>query len=490
MNVNGKTAPALRSVANFGGNQRWDTRRYAPSSESELLDILSRHSGQTIRVLGSKHSWSDIAAGAAVSIDMRRLDRVELIERDGEPMVRVGAGCRLQGLLDWLHERTDRTLPTLGAIKKQTISGAISTGTHGSGRHSLSHYVVGIRAVVFDAPSGQPLIREFSQGPELEAARCGLGCMGVILAVELPTVPKYKIAETIRVRHSLGEIVGLYADQPLTQFFWTPYSWAWLTFERRPVEQPRLSSWDRVKAHVLRMVNLVFVDVFFHLFVIASRKTGLAGVKTFFRIVPHLMLKNRERIDDAEHVLTMEHDLFRHEEMELFVREADLARAMEVIRAAIEVCAGTATTVPAHVEAQLREAGTYDALLALRGSYVHHYVVFCRRVMPDDTLVSMAASAHQPYYSVSIFTYDRPERRQPFYELCGWLARTLLRLVDARLHWGKHFPLEYRDIARLYPRLAEFRAQCHIVDPAGVLRNGYTARVLDLPPGPAADARE
>ena len=121
----------MNTEVNFGGNQRWYTRRYQPSSEAEVLDILERHSGQTIRVLGSKHSWSNIAADAAVSI---------------EPVVRVGAGCRLQDLLDWLHERTDRTLPTLGAIKKQTISGAISTGTHGSGRQSLSHYVARIRA--------------------------------------------------------------------------------------------------------------------------------------------------------------------------------------------------------------------------------------------------------------------------------------------------------------------------------------------------------
>src|SRR5688572_30262696 len=154
--------------------------------------------------------------------------------------------CRLPlaDLLDWLHERTDRTLPTLGAITTQTISGAISTGTHGSGRQSLSHYVARIRAAVFDAASGRPAIREFSEGPELEAARCGLGCMGVILAVELPTVRKFKIAETVRIRQSLDEILGLYADQPLTQFFWAPYSWVWLTFERRPLGEPRLSSWD------------------------------------------------------------------------------------------------------------------------------------------------------------------------------------------------------------------------------------------------------
>jgi hypothetical protein len=53
-----QSGPALQPEVNFGGNQRWYTRRYQPSSEAEVLDILARHSGQTIRVLGSKHSWS------------------------------------------------------------------------------------------------------------------------------------------------------------------------------------------------------------------------------------------------------------------------------------------------------------------------------------------------------------------------------------------------------------------------------------------------
>ena len=53
-----QSGPALQPEVNFGGNQRWYTRRYQPSSEAKVPDILARHSGQTIRVLGWKHSWS------------------------------------------------------------------------------------------------------------------------------------------------------------------------------------------------------------------------------------------------------------------------------------------------------------------------------------------------------------------------------------------------------------------------------------------------
>jgi len=68
----------------------------------------------------------------------------------GSRFVRVGAGCTLQ-LLDKLHATTDQTLPTLGAVKKQTIAGAISTGTHGSGRQSLSHFVANVRIAAYDS---------------------------------------------------------------------------------------------------------------------------------------------------------------------------------------------------------------------------------------------------------------------------------------------------------------------------------------------------
>ena len=100
----------MNTEVNFGGNQRWYTRRYQPSSEAEVLDILARHSGQTIRVLGSKHSWSNIAADAAVSIDMSRLDGVELIERRGRQLALTEIGS---ALLDLTRRRAEDHLKAM-----------------------------------------------------------------------------------------------------------------------------------------------------------------------------------------------------------------------------------------------------------------------------------------------------------------------------------------------------------------------------------------
>jgi L-gulono-1,4-lactone dehydrogenase len=468
----------LTRQTNFGGNQSWSTRRYQPASEAEVLEILARHASGSIRALGAGHAWSSIAADADVTLDLSKLDAVEPFERDGEHFVRVGAGCRLRDLLARLHGATDRTLPTLGAVTQQAIAGAISTGTHGSGRQSLSHFVTKIRAAVFDA-SGRPEIREFTGGPELLAARCGLGCMGVILAVEFPTVAKYRIAETVRIHQSIPEILALYETQPLTQFLWAPWGWTWVAFERAVTERAP-QSWLRTQ--VFRAVNLILLDIAFHLFVNLTRRMGATVTKAFHRLTPSLMLKNRERIDDSHHVLTMKHHLFRHEEMELFIRQSDFARAMAFVQFATEAFAGSDAPLPDEF-AGLGETGLVAELARLRGSYTHHYPIFCRRVMPEETLVSMASSSDEPYLSVSIFTYCAPRKRKAYYAFCLFLARALLHLFKVRLHWGKHFPLQHADVAPLYPRLDEFRALCDACDPNGILRNGYTSRVLALPRG-------
>jgi L-gulono-1,4-lactone dehydrogenase len=478
----------LELRTNFGGNRRWYSRCYRPTNEAEVLELLARHRGERIRVLGSLHSWSDIASGADVSLDMSAFSDVEPFTRDGRSHVRVGAGSTLQALLDRLHARTDQTLPTLGAIKKQTISGAISTATHGSGRQSLSHFVTALRVGAFDGATGEPVIVEYRDGAELKAARCGLGCMGVILAVEILTVPKYKVSEVVRLHGSLEELLEVFPERPLTQFMCTPYHWKWIAFERAPLASRRASLRDMLIAYFFRIYGRLGLDIAFHLGVLASRWLGLWAVRGFFKIAPYSLIRNVQHVDDSHRVLTMAHHYFRHEEMELFVLESKLAEATNLLRSVIDVFAGMATAPSPAIAEQLRSIDMYDELLERRGTYVHHYVLFFRRVLPEETLISMAASVGGPIYSISVFTYTPPGKRQPYYAMCSFIARSLNRLLAARLHWGKHFPLGYADVAALYPELETFRSLCRRADPAGVLRNAYTERVLGLPSGtPAAE---
>jgi hypothetical protein len=465
---------------NFGGNQTWESRCHQPATEAEVLEILDRNREGRIRAMGSKHSWSDIAACTDVTLDLSRLDEVRLYEKNGAVLARVGAGCSLQSLLDRLHHASERTLPTLGAIKRQSVSGAVSTGTHGSGIQSLSHFVAGVRLAAYDPASGVPKVFEYSDGDELRAARCGLGCTGILLSLDIVTAPKYKVRETVTRERSLEPVLRRYEENALTQFALVPFAWSYLVFERRPLAASPPSLAEHCKALLFRLYNTVWIDVLFHLSVKASIAAGSGFVKMFLQLTPRLLLTDIPRTDDAEHVLTLGHYYFQHEEMELFVGESVLAEALEVLRYATDVFAGEPGAPSARIRQQLEGQGLHEELLACRGVHTQHYPIFVRRLLPEDALVSMGSSVTEPLYSISIFTYQRPRAREGYYRWCGWLARCMIALFGARLHWGKHFPVGVGEVARAYPRLEAFRQICSKLDPHGVFRNDYTARVLGL----------
>jgi L-gulono-1,4-lactone dehydrogenase len=475
MAENARDSGTEQTLVNFGGNVTWTARWYQPRSEQEVLDILERHKHDRVRAIGSLHSWSPVAGGSTVTLDMTHFDAVDLVTRGAETFVRVGAGCRLHSLLDRLHATSERTLPTLGVITQQSISGLTSTGTHGSGKPGVSHFITAVRVAAYDA-AGKPTIIEYRDGDELRAARCALGRLGVILSIELPTVPKYNVEETVRRLDQVSDALALYANYPLTQFAVVPHSKTLIVWQRR--EAPAGSKAGGIRVMIFRAFNFVGMDVFFHLMVKGSLLAGGAVVKMLMKTLPYLLIPNLPRVDASEHALTMKHHLFQHEEMELFVPESKVTEAFELLKNAITMFGGTWATLPGSLERGLHAAGLHQELVQKRGSYVHHYPILFRRVLPEDTLISMASTSSEPWFSISLFTYYAPDRRQDYYALCSWLARAMHALFGARLHWGKHYPLGKAETARMYPRLDTFRSLSQTVDPHGVFRNEFTEKVI------------
>lgn len=472
----GNPVGRLRTLANFGRNLRWKARCYRPRNDDDVLKFLEKHRSERIRAIGSLHSWSEIAQGTGWTLDMSEFADVRPYGRK----VQVGAGCTLDKLLEWLDRLAGRTLPTMGVIKRQTISGIISTGTHGSGTPSLSHFVTAVRIAAYDA-EGQPKIYDRLAGDELKAARCALGCMGILLSIELATVPKYRVRETIRQLPGVQEALGLYALHPLTQFALVPHAWKVVAWERHGMP-PGDSGARPIRAWLFRVFNLLGIDIAFHAVLWVCVRLGPSAARALMKAMPSTLklVTGIARVDDAERVLTLKHHLFRHEEMEMFVRESRIAEAAGLLRCAIEIAAGDVSEPPAAIGRALREAGLYEDLMRLRGSYVHHYPMLFRRVEPDDTLISMSGSSDEAWFSFSLFTYHPPRRRQRFHELCSWCARAMNALFGARLHWGKHYPaaLDVRATTRVHAGLPAFNELRRALDPHGVFHNDFTDRVL------------
>ena len=200
---------------NFGRNRVLQpSAAYTPTSEQEVLDILDRHQGQNIRAVGRLHSWSEAILGDGVQLDLRRLNDVSL-EPDGDNfLATIGAGCQVKRILKELN-RGGATLYSLGLIDVQTIAGAISTGTHGSGRQSMSHYVEEVRVARYDESTGKAFISEINAGDELLAARCSLGALGIILSVKIRCRAQYNIQEHFTESKTLEGVLNAEESYPL-----------------------------------------------------------------------------------------------------------------------------------------------------------------------------------------------------------------------------------------------------------------------------------
>ena len=468
---------------NFGRNQVLKPSTfYTPADEQEILQILDRHRGQRIRAVGRLHSWSDAVLSDDVLLDLRRLNAVQLHSEGDQLVAEVGAGCQIKRLLKELN-RHDATLQSLGLITEQTIAGAISTGTHGSGRHSMSHYVEGVRLARYDASTGKVVIDELSSGEPLQAARCSLGSLGIILSVRIHCREQYNVKEHFTETRRLSHVLDAEASFPLQQFYLIPWRWSYFIQHRREDDQPR----SRL-ARLYRIYWLGVMDYALHLQILLMERVlrSRRSIRFSFRhIVPAFLIRNWKVTDRSSSMLVMKHEAFRHIEIELFVPRDQLADALDFAQETIEVAGGRQSTLSADNQSRIEGLGMQEDLAGLHDQYFHHYPICVRRVLPDDTLISMASGSGQDWYALSFISYAKPARRAGFHLFASFMARSMSRLFHARPHWGKVCPLEADELTSLYPRFDAFRTICNTLDPQGVFQNDWTTALLeaDIPGG-------
>ena len=179
---------------NWGGNVTAAPARVEHvGSVQGIADAVQRAaaSGLRVRVAGSGHSFTPLVATEGLLLHVDRLSGVLGVDRD-RLRVRVLAGTPLH-VLNPALQSLGLALPNLGDIDRQTISGAIATGTHGTGtrRQGIAAAVSGLTLVLAD---GSSLECSAEVEPEVfAAARVGLGALGVVTEVELQCVPAYRL---------------------------------------------------------------------------------------------------------------------------------------------------------------------------------------------------------------------------------------------------------------------------------------------------------
>ncbi|MEU4642633.1 D-arabinono-1,4-lactone oxidase [Micromonospora sp. NPDC023814] len=243
------TAASTAAWSNWAGNQRATaTAILRPTSLSDVTDAIraAATAGDRIRVVGSGHSFTGVAVAEGRRMELTALDtgvRVDV----GRRLVTVPAGITLCALNDLLAAH-GLALPNLGDIDAQTIAGAISTGTHGTGAAygCLSTFV---EALTLVTGTGEVLRCSADENPDVfAAARVSLGALGVLVEVTLRCVDAFVLHAHERpapLDAVLADLPALVEGHDHAEFYWFPYTdrVQVKTNDRVPVDDRPLPRW-------------------------------------------------------------------------------------------------------------------------------------------------------------------------------------------------------------------------------------------------------
>ncbi|WP_026875942.1 D-arabinono-1,4-lactone oxidase [Jiangella gansuensis] len=416
-----------------------------PASAAGVSEVLRRaaHDGLRVRPVGAGHSFTPIAATDGVQVRLDRLSGLISLDPagdDGSATATVAAGTRLHELNTALAAR-GYGLTNMGDVAVQTVSGAISTGTHGSGRAtaSLSDQVTAVQLALPDGSLVDVSGASTGHDGELfQAARLGLGALGVITAVTLRVEPAFTLRAT-EEPSTLDEVLERFDDlarEDHCDLYWLPFTGAvQLKVNRRTGERPAprhpVAAWW--SGDVVENAGVAVVQRITR----AAPKTTPAVNRVAARLIGR-----RSYVDAAPRVLTSTRRVRFHE---------------------MEYALPRAAAVPALRE--LRE-------LTARGPWRIAFPVEVRMAPADDVWLSPAHGRDTVY--IAIHAYPRTDYR-------GWFdaAERLWVSYGGRPHWGKLHTRDSRYVRDQYPRMEAFRAVRDRVDPGRLMANEYLDRLLE-----------
>jgi FAD-linked oxidoreductase len=418
---------------NWSGSQRCRPAVLArPRSRAELRRAIADGPGP-VRAAGAGHSFS---AGAVTNGTLLSLDALaRVLDADTNTgLVRVEAGIRLRALSRELHAR-GLAMPNLGDIDAQSLAGALSTGTHGTGTRlpNLSGQVTAMELVLAD---GSERTLTEADGDLLRAARVGLGALGVTAAVTLKCVPAFRLRNVDRPEPLEDVLAALQerADAHDHFEFWTfPHTDIALTRTHERTDDPPKTP-GRARAYT----SDILLDN--HAFAAINRVA-----RRFPRTIPALnrfasaVAAQRERVDWSHGIFASER-LVRFEEMEYAVPREHAVAAVRAARAILE-------RHPVSFPIELRFSAAVDALL------------------------SPAHGRESAFVAVHLF--EGIDYEPAFREVEAALSE-----LAGRPHWGKRSFLGAAELAPRYPRWDAFQAARAELDPDGRFGNTWVRDVL------------
>ncbi|GAB4002928.1 D-arabinono-1,4-lactone oxidase [Nocardioides ultimimeridianus] len=430
------------SWRSWSGLERADGLRVVTpaSAEDVAAEVLrAREAGETVKMPGTGHSFTGIARPEHTLLRPQGMTGIVAVDREAMT-VTARAGTQLK-VLNAELEGLGLSLHNMGDIAEQTLAGAISTGTHGTGGRAagLAAQVVGLELVT---GAGEVLRASSTENPDvLDLARVGLGALGVITTITFAVEPLFLLRAEERPMawsEAMASFDEMVAGADHVDMYWFPHSDRMLTKRNtrlgtdldRAEPLPRWRAW---------LDDDLLSNTVFGLQTAALNRVPRA-IPAANRFAARL-LGPRTYADVAHRVFTTERRVvFR--EMEYAVpREAGLEVLAECRRAFER--SGLRVSFPVEI-----------------------------RVAPADEVPLSTAYRRDSLY-LAFHTHRDADHAAYFA-----LMEAVLTAHEGRPHWGKLHTRTASDLETLYPRFGDFLAMRDRLDPDRVFANAYLRRVL------------
>jgi FAD-linked oxidoreductase len=410
----------------------------APSSTAEVARIVAdaAAAGQRVKAVGAGHSFTQIAVTDGVLLRLTSMNAILHVDRLTH-RVRVQAGISLHELNPKLHA-LGLALPNLGDVDPQSVAGATSTGTHGTGGKlfGISKAVVGVQLVT---ASGDVIEIDESH-PWFGAARVSLGALGIITEVTLQCVPAFLLharEEPMALPDVMGQLDQLVGDNDHFEFYWFPHTTKALVKRNNrvadgtaPKPLGKFKFWledQFLSNNVFEVINRVS----------ARKPSWIPAINSFSGSA----LSAREFIDESYNVFVSPR--------RVRFRESEFAMPREALPDVI------------------RELTAWFD----RGAGLVSFPIEVRFTAADDVWLSTGHERDNCY--VAVHQYWRNDYADYFKA-----AQDIFTAHQGRPHWGKLHTLDASYFSGVYARFDDFVAIRDQADPGRVFTNDYLNRVL------------
>lgn len=418
---------------NWSGNQVcYPQQRYAPTNIEALKEIVSNNKG-TIRTVGSGHSFSELIPTDDTILSIRRLNGLSSVD-SSKKTASFLAGTTLSETGPLLAEH-QQGLFNMPDVDHQTLAGAISTATHGTGRTlgSLSSYIEGLTLIT---ANGDEVKCSRTHKPELfEAARVGLGTLGVISEINMQNIDAYRLkrdAYWLPVEEVISSADALSTNNRHFEFFYFPFTGMSLV-DTLNMTSDTIQSTDELDG------NSGIMDL-------KSARDYLSWSPKLRKLIIGGYLKTQSNISRVDHsyAIYANDRNVRFNEMEYHL---PIENGMTALREVISM-----------IEDNFPEV---------------FFPIECRYIKGEDAWLS-------PFYkrdsiSIAVHRYFEEDQKPLFKAI-----EPILQKYEGRPHWGKINTFNHEQCRNTYPKWQDFLAVRQEYDPSGKFLNPYLKRLFSI----------